>query len=93
MQTEWQTVYIYPDQTVPSWSGAVWIDLILPKTYLSKNTGSWLYTIKNGVMSCNKRLSTKFDSWQNKIKLELVFVKHYAPNICLSPDMAEFAVS
>ena len=26
-------------------------------------------------------------------KLELVFVKHYAPNICLSPNMAEFAVS
>ena len=25
-------------------------------------------------------------------KLELVFVKHYAPNICLSPNMAEFAV-
>ena len=26
-------------------------------------------------------------------KLELVFVKHYAPNICLSPNMAEYAVS
>ena len=26
-------------------------------------------------------------------KLELVFVKHYAPNICSSPNMAEFAVS
>ena len=25
-------------------------------------------------------------------ELELVFVKHYAPNICLSPNMAEFAV-
>ena len=28
-----------------------------------------------------------------KEKLELVFIKHYAPNICLSPNMAEFAVS
>ena len=26
-------------------------------------------------------------------QLELVFVKHYVPNICLSPNMAEFAVS
>ena len=26
-------------------------------------------------------------------KLELVFIKHYAPNICLSPNMAKFAVS
>ena len=26
-------------------------------------------------------------------KLELVFVKHYAPNICLSPNMADFALS
>ena len=30
---------------------------------------------------------------QNTLKLVLVFVKHYAPNICLSPNMAEFAVS
>ena len=28
-----------------------------------------------------------------KQKLELVFIKHYAPNICLSPNMAKFAVS
>ena len=28
-----------------------------------------------------------------KKKLELVFIKHYALNICLSPNMAEFAVS
>ena len=26
-------------------------------------------------------------------ELELVFVKHYAPNICLSPNMAKFVVS
>ena len=26
-------------------------------------------------------------------KFELVFIKDYAPNICLSPNMAEFAVS
>ena len=32
------------------------------------------------------------DHWAN-IKLELVFVKHYAPNICFCPNMAEFAVS
>ena len=30
---------------------------------------------------------------ESKWKLELVFVKHYAPNICLSLNMAEFAVS
>ena len=29
----------------------------------------------------------------NKEQLDLVFVKHYAPNICLIPNMAEFAVS
>ena len=30
---------------------------------------------------------------KNNIQLELVFVKHYAPNICLSPNVAKFAVS
>ena len=28
-----------------------------------------------------------------KHQLELVFVKHYAPNICLPLNMAKFAVS
>ena len=31
--------------------------------------------------------------YNKQYKLELVFVKHYAPNNCLSPNMAEFAVS
>ena len=34
-----------------------------------------------------------YNIYKHSIKLELVFVKHYAPNICLSPGMAEFAVS
>ena len=33
------------------------------------------------------------DTLSFKIKLEPVFVKHYAPNICLSLNMAKFAVS
>ena len=33
--------------------------------------------------------------WESRknVELELVFVKHYAPNICLSPNMAKFAVA
>ena len=37
--------------------------------------------------------SVMHHSSDGKQKLELVFVKHYAPNIYLSPNMAEFAVS
>ena len=36
----------------------------------------------------------KFEIWRvTTKKLEPVFVKHYAPNICLSIDMAKLAVS
>ena len=34
-----------------------------------------------------------FKGPKNEKKLELVFVKQYASNICLSPNMAEFAMS
>ena len=33
------------------------------------------------------------NSLQWNVKLELVFIKHYAPNICLSSNMVKFAVS
>ena len=39
----------------------------------------------------------KCNHWNNieatSEQLEMVFIKHYAPNICLSPNMAKFAVS
>ena len=38
-------------------------------------------------------LATEMLNFRKNIKLELVFIKHYAPNICLSPNMAKFAVS
>ena len=44
---------------------------------------------------CICKVLVVFSSLWNEMKqkLELVFVKYYAPNICLSPNMTVFAVS
>ena len=42
---------------------------------------------------CTRNDLNSVEVLTNNNKVELVFVKPYAPNICLSPNMAKFAVS
>ena len=58
------------------------------------NVSTFIFAKENVQINIHIRtLGTHARTKQKHNELKLVFVKHYAPNICLSRNMAKFAVS